>query len=529
MLLDIKLIKTTSMFCIESAAASVSTWLNRNYEMMFCRMWGFDFLKEDPNNPGVIGNRITAGFNDADMFELYRHYHGININVWQVKHIDVVDKIISELQKEMPVAVLLKKQYLPWFNWDQNPISGFILIIGYEKDTFLYLDIHNNILDIKPIPMVNFLESKLDTKDSGYTLFFFSVVGNEKKQVTLKDFLSNFKKSMVNREKAFDSMRNLAECIRIKLDLNLEKGSINNPYYVPLLFNIMEVLRARKLLSSTLNYIGTKTNNDYLNNLAMEFLWIGGEWNSIWNLLNKSYYIQELGSDKLQKLQLKIANKISEIANNEELLINKVINCNFDIIGKKFFRRMETFPNTVICNDKIVFIDVADHLNNKAFAFNESNDDGADFTGQGEFFLGYGLPDNNMFVIDGMKFFLSSNNGFDNISCRDQLIKIPEGYYQRIMFLGCSEWGEGFGQVRIFYSDGQIENILLHLPDWYNNGVIEVTRAWKGQIRGLNQCKDERSLFAVSYELSREVEIERIQLPEIENIHIFSISLEKIS
>ncbi len=529
MLLDIKLIKTTSMYCPESAAASVSTWLNRNYEMMFCRMWGFDFLQEDPGFPGVIGKRITAGFNEVDMLKLYKIYHGITTNVQQIKHINVVDKIKHELKKGMPVGVFLHNHEYCFQGADtvQNPVSGFILIIGQENDTFIYLDIGNNILNTKSLPTKNFLKSEPDMKDNRYILLCFSVVGNEQKEVTFKDFFLNFKKNIVNQKNAFESMRSLAECIGTKLNLDYERCDIKEIYYIPLLYNIMQVLRARKLLSSTLNYIWRKTDNAFVYDLAMEFMWIGGEWNLIWNLLNKSYYIQELSNDKLQKLQLRIANKINEIASNEELLVDKILNHYVNRSDNKLIRYNENEVSSISNSDNIIFIDVSNYINNKAFAVDESNNEGADFTGQGEFFLRCGLPDDNMFGVDGMRFLLTSNKGFDNILCRNQMIKIPPGNYQRIIFLGCSEWGEGSGQVKIFYSNGHIENIFLNLPDWYNNGAIEVTRVWKGQIIGLNHCKDERSLFAVSYLLNREVEIEKIQLPDTENIHIFAISLEK--
>jgi hypothetical protein len=525
------------MFCIDSAAASVSTWLNRNYEMMFCRMWGFDFLAEAAGYPGVIGKRITAGFNETDMIELYEIYHGIRINVQQAEQVDAfANHVIRELKQGMPVAALINNHCLPWLNRDLNlEPFGFVLFIGYENETFLCLDIHNNFEEIQSLPFHDIFTGESVLPDNQSLLYSFSIVGDEQKIITYDDFLFHFKKSALNRKDAFLAMRSFAECIKTNLDLNRERCDIERIYFIPLLFNIMHVSRVRKLLSSTLSFLWRKTQSDFLYDLAVEFLWIGGEWNLVWNMLNKSFIIPEQSEAKLQKLKLRIANKIDEIAENEESLLDKIFNNRFDKVNGRYSGYIEKEVSSAhngfnqIANDNIVFADLSGYLNNKAFAANESNIEGADLTGQGEYFLRQGLPDNNVLDSNGMRFLLSSNTQYDNISCRDQIIDIPRGNYRRIMFLGCSEWGEAFGWTKIFFTNGQVEKILIYLPDWFNNGAIDVPRAWKGQIVGLNHCKDERSLFAVSYLLNNDTEIEKIQLPKIENVHIFAISLEKQS
>lgn len=521
MLLDIKLVKTTPMFCIESAAASVATWLNRNFEMMFCKMWGFDFAAEDPNYPGVIGKRVIPDFTDLDTFELFETYHGIRITVQQIENVaSLVDIVLGELKKGMPVAVLFKSPYLPWLDKHSDSEPGFILFIGYEADKLLCLDIHNNIEDIKSLSFDSILKGESVRPDDKPKIFSFSIVGDEQKNISYDDFLLNFKKPDLDKKNPFNSMRSLAECIKTNLDINREKCNIDSIYFIPIQISIMHISRTRKLIACSLDFIGKKSNNPLLFSLSNSFLEIGGEWNHIWNMLNKLYCLKENNNS----LKTRIANKINEIADKEELLINKIINNKYNVQYNPFIKR-ENYLESIV-SDNILFLDIKEYMNNKAFARNELNEEGASFTDQGEFFLYDGLPENNMLNGAGMKFLINHNNLYDNISCSGQNIVLPRGKYKRLMFLGCCEWGERYGDLNIIYSTGKIDKTLFYLPDWFNRGT-DVLKAWKGQIIGFDKCKEERCLFAESYLLSSEEEIAQIVLPKIINMHIFAISLEK--
>lgn len=522
MLLNIKLIKTTSMFCIESSAASVAKWLNRNYEMMFARMWGFEFFPAAGQDANIIGKRLSCGYSNNDILEGLKDYHGLRINAKQLVHMDtVITDIFNELNKGMPIAINLDDFNFPWLEKKQE--IGFLLIIGYtENNELLCLDIHNGFEDVKVLSIDCLLKNEGVLKNRYREYYTFLIESEEKKNIDYYDFLINLKKSKSLNNNPFKAMRNFADCIKDGIDFNVERCNIKDIYFSPLLLNVMHITRARKLLSSTLNYLWEITNDKLLFNLSMEFMALGGDWHFVWYQLNKPFYFPDNNNTRLLT---KISDKIKEIADKEESLISELINDKYNRTSNAYLHRT-TLTESVYNNS--IILDIKDYLNNKAFSATMSNEEGADFTGQGEFFLMNGLPDNHIFSLDYVKFTLMKNEkGFDNISCSNQIIKIPLGNYKKITFLGCSEWGEGFGQMNVIYADNQIESAFLTFPDWYNNNVVDTTRVWKGQIVGINNSIEERSIFAVSYILNCNLMIKEIKLPAIENIHIFGISLEK--
>lgn len=512
------------MFCLESAVASVAAWLNRNHEMMFSRIWGFEFLPEDPKYPGVLGKRIAPGFTEEDMLTMLKVYHGLQVNTYPIESSGLlIAAIFAELKNGKPVALSLNDSFLPVSDQKKN-IKGFLLIVGYEDDeSFLYFDLHNNTDAIRSLPIKILLNMDDTFKKNLDNYYTFSILYNEHKTVNYEDFRYNIKNCKSLARNPFQAMRRLAECISEGLNYELEKCDNGNLYYVPLLYNIMHLLRARKLLSSTANYIWEISKEPVLYNLSMDFLEIGYEWNQVWNMLFKLFY---LSKDNYRQ-RIKVANKIDEIADKEESLITRIVQNEYKYAYNIYINREDFIEDKI--NDNIFFLDIKEYLNNKAFSQSEYNEEKADFTGQGEFFLSYGLPENGIINKEGMKFIILNNNDkFDNIICSNQIIPVATGNYKRIMFLGCSEWGDGVGPLKIIYKNGHTAKVLLYLPDWNNNKMVnDAIRIWKGKIIDLNNNKEERSLFAVSYLLNQNEEISEIQLPNIQNMHVFAISLEK--
>lgn len=509
------------MFCIESAAASIAAWRDRNYEMMFSRTWGFDILPEDPAFPGVIGKRITAGFIEDDILKPLEIYHGLRVGFNKAEGIDFLyNEILRELKEGMPVGIYFDESYLPW-KGKKGDIPGFLLIVGYEGQQVLYcLDIHNGYADIKSLPVECLLNLGNDSTDFLF-YYTFSLVNDERRNIDYYDFLLNFRKCKSLNKNPFESMRYLAAYIAENMDYTREKCNANDIYYVPLLLNIMQLIRARKLMASSADYIWKITKNPLLHNLNKDFLEIGYEWHQVWNKLFKLFYIHEDNTEE----KIKIAKKITKIAEKEERLINEIVNNEYNHIQYEFVRREEQTESRT--NSQIQCLDIKGHMNNKAFARNELNEEKADLTGQGEYFLCNGLPNDGIFDVAGMKFTIHVNGiHYDNISCFNQIIHIPRGNYKRLLFLGCSEWGEGFGQLKIIYHHGFVEKTFLYLPNWDNNNPNGAVNIWKGKIIGLNHCTEERSLFAVSFEIKSNEEIKEIQLPDVTNMHIFAISLE---
>ena len=77
MILDVKLIKNTSVFCEECCSNSCSI-VRHNYEMMFIDMVNFNFSEKSSKD--IIGSRLSCGYDDYDFYKNLQEYHGISVS-----------------------------------------------------------------------------------------------------------------------------------------------------------------------------------------------------------------------------------------------------------------------------------------------------------------------------------------------------------------------------------------------------------------------------------------------------------------
>ena len=324
MILDIKVIKSEAMFCLESVVASVAKYLNRNYQMMFSGVWGFQLLSENSAYPGIIGQRITAGFTDQDVLKLLEIYHGVKVEIYRIKQADtLMTNILRELDRRRPVAFSLNEMYYPWMSQERAG-KGFLLVVGYQAEqNLLCLDIQSKSPEVKVFPFKILLDLDEVFKNTSENYFTFSIVNDEAQTIGYDDFRSNLANCRSLSDNPFAAMRYLAECIEQEMDYDVERGSysIDDLYHVPLLYNVMHILRARKLLSSSAYYVWERTQIQLLSDLSMDFLELGNAWNQVWNMLFKLFYI----SKDSNKLRSKVADQIRKIAEKEEIVITGVI------------------------------------------------------------------------------------------------------------------------------------------------------------------------------------------------------------
>src|SRR5690554_3919995 len=224
MILDIKLIKSEAMFCLESAVASVAKHLNRNYEMMFAGIWGFRFTLEDLACPGVIGQRVRAGFTDEDMLKLLEIYHGVKVEIHRIKQANtLMTSILRELEAGRPVAFSLNEMHYPWTS-QKRESNGFLLVVGYQAEqNFLCLDIQNKSPEVKRFPVKVLFDLDEVLMNTSENCFTFSIVNDETQTIGYDDLRCNLGNSRSLSDKPFVAMRYLAECIEKKMDYNLER------------------------------------------------------------------------------------------------------------------------------------------------------------------------------------------------------------------------------------------------------------------------------------------------------------------
>lgn len=518
MLLDMKLIKTEEMFCFESSAATIATWLNRNYEMMYSKMLGFNFLYINTEN--TIGTNINCGYSDKDIYEMLEKYHGIRteFNSYEEK-IPISQVIMNELEKHMPVAISLDEVHCPWVKFIDIS-KRYILIIGYEDNYFSCYDVHEGTSNIKRLPFS--IVDIFFPQDNEYYITY-KVISEENKNITTDSLIEIFKKSDYVKKNTFEEMMYLADCIENKLDFAHEELSIKNPYFMPIFLNLTHILRARKLMSYSFDYIYKITNDPIAHKLSVEFMTLGGDWKLIWLMLQKSYNIEDNLKSKKEKnksIFIKVADKLRKLAYKEFEYIGNLCNGTLDNNYE-----YQTFNNNITDKfvDNIYDLDIYKYCNNKAFSSTIDNKERADFTGHNEFFLMDKLIYDINFLVHGIPIKFKINNQNDNISCIGQTITLLPGKYKRILITGCAEWGSGEGYINVVFNDNYVKKLVLNMQDWYY--IDDNYNIWIGNAIDYTGSLCKRALFSYLYTLDVARVSEKLLLPDNQNIHIFSIQL----
>nr|WP_300898841.1 hypothetical protein [uncultured Acetatifactor sp.] len=131
------------------------------------------------------------------------------------------------------------------------------------------------------------------------------------------------------------------------------------------------------------------------------------------------------------------------------------------------------------------------------------------------------------------KWFYERKDGYDNICCRGQIIRVPEGEYHKIAFVGCCFPG-GYDVTVVLKGRGKIEkNILIGLSDIhstiatqgdriiyssglgvFSEGIVRERYGYKGH------------LFLFETRIEDIFLLDKVCLPDYPFMHIFALMLE---
>lgn len=511
MILDIKLVKKTSMFCDESAAASVAKWLGRDYEMMYKRILGFSFDAASSDQL-PIGERVHSGYDILALREDFKRYHGIDIVALAVEG-NIYRIVEREVNNGMPVLVFPMTKYCSWIT-DTNEQQNYFFIIGFDENNVYGYDIHNGIKEVQAMRIWD-LESSYEECDIKEVRVYRIV--NDGNNIPSFDELKEevFEKLYFGQD-IFTQMRNFAFELAQKLDFSVEKETTVNVNSIPIFGEIMQILRARKLFAELCYYLSRIREDQLANYVGACYAKIGGEWNIVWNLLLDNYYFRK--DDK--ELREKIANRILKAVELEEQIVKEIFS------NETINVRLNNICNEIFLDQNYIFEEIIldNYFNNKAFQCKKGSELKADLTGHNEYFLEDSLPMNREISVG--KTCISIGNGLDNFICDKQRIDIGKAKYRKIYIVGCSEWGNGFGKVVVKYHDHE-EPLLLELPDWYYTNAGEINVVWRGKAKDWEGKIVERAMFCADFVLKKDEIVRWIEFPQCSNMHIFGVFLLK--
>lgn len=531
MKLNILPITNDSMDCYQSSIASVTSWWNRNFEMMFSESWDFSFNYDRYLETRSIAKSI--GFGGGDDIKLLEYYHGIKASFETSENMySLIDVIQNELNEGHPIAINVDAYDCPWdFGYQKYHKDHICMAVGIDRKTenLFCIDCSNQKINLN-IPF---------SKISNFKYIKFRIVNDELQIYNWSDIIKKTTEKLLDGEKSknpFYFMQRFADVIEKATDLSNDFHGIETSWQIPILDKLYQIGISRKRYGLFLEFFGEKYKINDLFTLRDELKYISGQWEVIISMLTKSYY-KSHNTDLLYRTAIKIrmvaeaeeeaANWLRNICNNILLKTN-----NNYIYDNKIIKDNGINDKTNYKIDNIIFVDILNLFNNKGFGDDAENDVVSDLTCMGEFFIRQNLPDGDILVVDGMKFCINSlhNDSYDNISSSNQFINIHKDHYTHIMILGCSESGNYSERMKLQYENNLLMTVPLEFTDWQLQPFFNDIVAWSG--KGAKRCNDEIKplesdvkLFAQRYKVDSTRFLEGIHLPDCPNIHIFAISV----
>jgi hypothetical protein len=536
MILEIKLLYDGTRDCFEYLPVSVANWWGCGYELAYSEAWGFSFKKGESTSTLSLGNRIDTG--NINLFENFKKYHGLEIVKNTSSAYEALELIKKELFLKQPVAISLEMFWSPWLV-EYQQVKGtfhYCLVIGLDdkSDSFICGD-PTFYKQKEQLPFDHFI--------NGYRAHVtFHLVDKEIEKFDWRKNIFNTVQKLLgklNSTNVFNEMREFSESLEF-LDFEEEMNVYNNTkgygaaFTAPLFNNLRDISLGRMHYERFLNYIISFYDIKELMSFTESFKLMSSNWAAIRMLLMKGLLKYE-DKNRQYDIKKKAALQIKEAANFEESIAEMLIDKVTPHMKKKINTSIKTVPNNTSKNDatNITFLDLSDYFNNNAFGSSMSFNCSADISELGHYFLTEGLPDDNIWTVNEMKFSFPIIKDIlnDNISCDGQIIQVPKGYYNQIVLLGCGVLGIYYESLGIRYVDGKIEKIQIGFSAPYGGELLfGESIAWEGNIVFKKNNKAElepkkKPILAKSYHLDNGKNIDSIILPTCPFIHIFAISL----
>ncbi len=512
MILNIPLIKLSEMFCEEAASASIATWLNRNYEMMYVDALRFKFDYDAAVKTGFIGDKLFSGLDISEMYKNLEFYHGITARL--ANDIDYFKVVEILEEKKSPVGLGIPARYC---DFSQTEQSLYLLLVGYDEGCFYCYDIHSGEPDVKRLPF----SSVAKAQENGDALYVVYEVNETKdRNLSLHTFVEHFKPwHYTNNYDIKKQMLLLAECIKSFMDISVETAGYANYFDAPIFLGIVNVMRSRKLMSNMFQYVYSVTGDQNADIIAYYLADISRAWKKIWAMLQKLYLKKYQKGDKeyFDAVGV-IVEAIENVATYEENITNQILAEEFDF-GDIGIRQMVKWND----DSMVLFeeIDINHFYNNKSFSSSRDNAEGADISGNGEFFVLSCVNEIELNVLK-KKIRLPIRLGeCDNISCGGEVIVADGKKCKGLAVIACAEWQDCMSEIIVEAGDKKTK-LIFEVPDWYNyRGSIYCS--WIGNAIDFQGNEEKRGIFSFVYELPMETEIEKIYLPQNPNIHVYKI------
>lgn len=511
--------------CADGLMISLVEWLNRDYSLIFCEAWNFEFKPENEEYPNTIGDRLSV--HDVVCTELLYSTCGVGKKSVYNDHISLEEFMTvlkEELSQQRPVVIVHDLFWCPWskdFFLRNHELTHSTFVIGFNETGLICMDYA--LRQPSAVLPYEYFERSV----SMYITIDITPLSSIQ-SFTYKEIMNRMISATVSYD-TFNTIRKFGSYVKESFDPSkeLERYGIDNFNANPLNWQIERISASRKLFAYTLKELSKKYDLQNLLLLANRLEQTIPKWSSIMSMIIKSCI-----SSSSKSLE-KISNKIFELADFEESIFKCLVEVSENPHADISVHGMASFltNNQSMVSNQTHYLDLSDICNSRAFDNIRDCIYIPDFSDEGALILKDSIICEGILQLNDMSFKLVDvlKDVQDHILCKGQVVNLPAGSFKKIGILGCSTDGNYSGQIKVTYADGSSEAIMLELSDCYPRGA-----GFEQEIFWIGQCAKDRinytnrfacQLYGQFFDLKYPMQALSITLPDCPKMHIFAMSL----
>ena len=437
--------------CYENIIAFLSEKYNLQYEVIFAKMWDFEFDLSDKEK--MVSDRMTGDFDLA--MDYLTEYTGLAFTVNEEPSFRLISKCQKEvLEGRYVIIPSFRQKILEKYREVDGKPTTILMIVRIVADEVECVDIHGDVNDDGYMKIVRIKDEDFidGIDDSGQSTFITYKIENNKKNVNQRDVLDKqINKILKEDEEGRNIFQRIREFAKEMNETNISREVCEERPVekYPIINEIKKICRARFLFNYFLE-IFVSEEQSFFSDCIYEMNKIGTYWSTIMSSFIKMYYKQNYSYAK------KISDMLNKVSILEEQLAREM-RLYLDVGEKK-----NVFKENVIfkLDSSLKEVDLRSELNNKGIAV--ENGINAHYN---ELEYMYLEEKENIF-----KLIQIGEQGHDNIVCGGQKINLG-GKKGTALFVLANSEGYRSDFIKIHYADEEEEK-LLGVSNWFGEPMF---------------------------------------------------------
>lgn len=499
--------RTDGLACNEFLYRAIAIRSNLGFELAGLESWSFDFDTDE----------LLPGSNEGGYLKNLEKYHGLRTTIVNKEKAEAISYIKALVQQNKVCVLWTDLYYTPWAGnrYLRRHWSHAIIIEGVKEDGFFCRDYYAEAGAVLPF----------DHMPNEAQIEIFDIVPPEVPITTYDQCAKTLQSVLQERIEdchALDKMDQLAAMFDESFDIHERTRDAELFENSRLINSINRIGSCRFQFVLVLDYFDASFPGHGLKEFADRLRRCAVAWKSITGLLIKSYLVEDN-----KAIIRRVAEKVMEEKREETAICSDLLQ-HLQLTDGNVSSSSEEHEEQGLQPWHCQNISLETYFNHKVFGDARNSQHGR--VGENEFLLIDELVQGGRLPYRGYEFRLADvvEGKVDNIECSGQTIPI----HQKCAAISLAYLAEHAHQIDYLYVNGEHGQVRLDISvsalDF--TPVLGDEIIWAG--KGGEICDGkvgfhpvEKRLFAQTYLLSEEMEVESITLPMNLNIHIFGLNI----